>query len=135
MASTSSSDARSRLRTAGRSALEGAAAVAAAAVLLRGVLEERSFGPALGGLSAAWAASSISVTLLIFARPRSFETFLKAFGGGVLLRAAVLAGLMVWSRGRGWAAQAPILGAYALGVLFLLLLEYRHLMGRKRWTS
>lgn len=128
MGSTCSSGARGRLALAARSALEGAAlAVLAGAALARG-LDERAARLAWAGLGAAWAASTASVALIVFARGRPFRAFLRAVGAGIALRAAALAALMaaVWKR--EWAAQAPLLGAYALGVLFLLLLEYRQLI-------
>lgn len=79
------------------------------------------------GLAAAWAASSLGVTMLIFAESGNFQTFLRAYGAGVAIRAAVLIVLMAAVYGKAWAVQAPLLGAYALGVLTLLLIEIRHL--------
>ena len=128
MASTSSSSGRSRLRTALRSALEGAALTIAAAVPLGWMLDRALVGPALAGLGLAWAASSVSVALLVYARAAPFERFLRAFGAGVALRAAVLAGIMIAFWGEDRAVQSAALASFALGVLVLLLLEYRQLM-------
>ena len=119
---------RKGLRQAAISALEGAALAAAAAAALRAVLEPGAWGRAVVGLSAAWGASSLSVLALILSRGGPPRAFLRAFGAGILLRGLVLAALMAAGLGEGWDRQAPLLGAYALGVLGLLLVEYRHLM-------
>lgn len=79
------------------------------------------------GLGAAWAVSAACVAALLAAQGRSMKTFLWVYGGGLAARAFVLAGLMaaVWGLPSG--AQAARLLAYVFGVLFLLLLEIRHL--------
>lgn len=82
---------------------------------------------ALAGLAAAWAASTASIAILVWLREGSFRTFLRGFGAGVALRASVLVALTLATWGEGWDAQAPLLGAYALGTLVLFTLEVRHL--------
>ncbi len=84
-------------------------------------------GPALVGLGLAWASSSVSVAFLVCARPGAFKGFLRAFGAGVAVRAAVFAGIMAGVWGKESRVQAAALVSYALGVLALLLLEYRQL--------
>lgn len=84
-------------------------------------------GPALAGLGLAWASSSASVALLVCARPEPFKGFLRAFGAGVAIRAAVFAGIMAGVWGKESRVQAAALVSYAFGVLALLLLEYRQL--------
>ncbi len=127
MASTYSSGGRSRLRTVLRSSFEGAALAFLAAFVLSWRLDRVLLGPALAGLGLAWASSSASVALLVCARPEPFEGFLRAFGAGVAIRAAVFAGIMAGVWGKESRVQAAALVSYALGVLALLLLEYRQL--------
>ncbi|MFH1723814.1 MAG: hypothetical protein ABII00_04235 [Elusimicrobiota bacterium] len=91
------------------------------------LLEKALFGPALTGLVSAWAACSASVTGMVFARPVSTRAFWWAFGGGMALRAAVFAALVAVAWRDGGRVQAAMWGAYALGVLFLLQIEYRQL--------
>lgn len=56
------------------------------------------------------------------------KTFWWAFGGGMFLRAAVLAGLAVWGYGRQGTALETLLISYVFALLALLLtLEFRHL--------
>ncbi len=80
------------------------------------------------GFAAAWAASSVSVVWLLWARGRSMKTFWWAFGGGMALRAAVLGLLAAWGYGREtWSLEALLL-SYVFALLALLLtLELRHL--------
>ena len=102
--------------------------MACAATALAGLTVKRPLlGPVAQGIAAAWAASTASVAALIFARGRSMKAFWWAFGGGMALRAAVLTALMIHVWDAHWERQGAVLGAYALGVLFLLLLEYRNL--------
>ncbi|MFH2202838.1 MAG: hypothetical protein ABIJ96_06975 [Elusimicrobiota bacterium] len=102
----------------------------AAAVLLRWKLAEHLVRPAWVGVFAAWAVSTASVAALLAFRGRSFESFLWAFGGGVLLRMAVLAGMMAVVWGERYEVQAALLGSYAAGILVLLTTEYRQLSGK-----
>lgn len=95
--------------------------------LVRWALPESSASPAAAGIAAAWAASTVSVTLLLVFRGKPFEVFIRAFGAGVALRAAVLAVLMAVVWGRSYEYQASMLGAYAAGILVFLIVEYRQL--------
>ena len=127
MGSISSLDAQSCRKAALKSAIEGAALSAIIAGFLAFFLDGKSAKLAMLGLAAAWAVSSAGVTMLIFADPGTFSTFLRAYGAGVAMRAGVLIVLMAAVYGKAWAVQAPLLGAYVLGVLTLLLIEIRHL--------
>lgn len=87
--------------------------------------EKRSLA---AGFIAAWAASSVSVAWLLWARGRSMKTFWWAFGGGMVLRAAVLALLAAWGYGRESVSFEGLLLSYVFALLALLLtLEMRHL--------
>lgn len=79
------------------------------------------------GLGAAWVGSSLSAAWLFWAKDVSKAAFWWAFGGGMALRAAVLAVLAaaVWSGPSSDAAA--VLVSYALGVALMLLIEYRQL--------
>jgi len=90
-------------------------------------LPESSASPAAAGIAAAWAASTASVAALLAFRGKPFKVFIRAFGAGVVLRAAVLAALMAVVWGRSYEYQASMLGAYAAGILVLLIVEYRQL--------
>lgn len=79
------------------------------------------------GLSAAWAASTASMAALVWFRRAPFKSFLHAFGAGVALRGLVFAALAAAVWGLDGERQAAVLSAYALGVLGLLIVEYRHL--------
>lgn len=80
------------------------------------------------GVGAAWAASSVSVAWLLWARGRSMKTFWWAFGGGMALRAATLGGLAAWAWGRESVTVESVLLSYVFALLALLLtLETRHL--------
>lgn len=81
----------------------------------------------IGG-AAAWAASSASVAWLLWARGRSMKAFWWAFGGGMILRAGVLAALAVWGHGREAVSFEGLLLSYVFALLALLMtLEMRHL--------
>ena len=82
---------------------------------------------AMLGVAAAWAASSVGVAMMLKAESQTFQVFLRAWGAGVLLRAAVLVVLMAAVYGKSRSMQASLLGSYALGVMTLLLIEFRHL--------
>ena len=117
------------LRTGVRVAAEGAvlAAVCAAAAGLIWREPAVSAG-ARTGAAAAWAASTASLSLLAWARGRRAEAFWWAFGGGVALRAVVLAGLCVWGMRRADSSLEGLLLSYGFTLLALLLtLEFRHL--------
>lgn len=118
----------SRLRTIVASAVEGAVLAAAAGAAACLWLGPQARWRAAVGLGAAWAASTASVAAIALMRDAPGGGFMRAFGAGVALRGFVLVALMgaVW--GQGWDGQAPLLSAYALGILGLLTLEYRHLM-------
>ncbi len=105
--------------------------VLAGAVLIRWRLAGELFKPALIGVVAAWMVSTASVAVLLAFRGKSFEAFMWAFGGGVLLRMAVLALLMAAAQGARYGVQAAMLGAYAGGILVLLCTEYRQLSGKE----
>ncbi len=80
------------------------------------------------GAAAAWAASSASVAWLLWARGRSMKAFWWAFGGGMVLRAGVLAALAVWGYRRAAVSFEGLLLSYVFVLLALLLtLEMRHL--------
>lgn len=98
-----------------------------AAFALAWKLDRALLGPALAGLGLAWVSSSASVALLVGARQGPFKGFLLAFGAGVAVRAAVLAGIMAAVWGKESRVQSAVLASYVLGVLALLLLEYRQL--------
>jgi hypothetical protein len=126
---TGSSEPSSALRTALKAAAEGAivglAGAAAAAAIFRG--PELREGIALGA-GTAWLASAASVGWLLWGRSRSMKAFWYAFGGGMALRAAALAGLMAWSWRRADVSVEALLMAYVFGVLAMLLtMETRYL--------
>ncbi|MBI2385506.1 MAG: hypothetical protein HYV14_05765 [Elusimicrobia bacterium] len=80
------------------------------------------------GTAAAWAASSVSVAWLLWARGRAMKTFWWAFGGGMVLRAGVLGALAVWGYGRESLSFEALLLSYVFALLALLMtLEMRHL--------
>ena len=110
------------LRTALRAAAEGAAVgalgAAAAAAVFRGPETLKGIGL---GVGTAWLASSASSAWLLWSRGRSVESFWRAFGGGMLLRAAALAALMAWSWRREGVSVEALLLSYVFGVLAMLL--------------
>lgn len=80
------------------------------------------------GVLAAWAASSVSVAWLLWARGRSMKAFWWAFGGGMVLRAGMLGALAVWGYRRTSVSFEGLLLSYVFALLALLLtLEMRHL--------
>ena len=80
------------------------------------------------GAAAAWAASSVSVAWLLWARGRGVKAFWEAFGGGMILRVGVLAALAVWGYRRTAVSLEALLLSYVFALLALLLtLEMRHL--------
>lgn len=75
----------------------------------------------------AWAATSVSIAWLMWARGRPMRTFWWAFGGGMALRAFALAGLAFWGYGRESVQFEALLLSYVFALLALLLtLEMRH---------
>lgn len=118
---------RPSAKAAARSAAEGALAavfVGVVAVFVLGV--EARFYTALG-LALAWAVSTASVAAVFAAGLGSRRAFWWAFGGGMALRLFVFAAVAAWSWGRPSAVQSSLLASYTLGLLALLLIEYRHL--------
>lgn len=111
-----------------RAAVEGAV-VALAGFLTAGrvwssPLEKRALAI---GVFAAWAASSVSIAWLMWARGRSMKTFWWAFGGGMALRAFALGGLAFWGHGQTNLSLETLLLSYVFALLALLLtLELRH---------
>lgn len=100
-------------------------ALAAAAALWRA--PEQRTGLYIGGVI-AWLASSLSTAALLLAKSSTnLKFFWWAFGGGMALRLAALAGLMGYGYSREWISQPALLLSYAFGVLFFLLLEYRYI--------
>ena len=80
------------------------------------------------GVGTAWLASSASVGWLLWGRSRSMKAFWWAFGGGMALRAAALAGLMAWSWRRADVSVEALLLSYVFGALAMLLtMETRYL--------
>jgi hypothetical protein len=127
--SIDSSERSAALRTAAKAAVEGAvlAAVIAAAVGLIWTQHAVVVGARIG-VSAAWAASSVSVAWLLWARARSTEAFWWSFGGGMALRAVVLAGLLVWGLRHHGSSMEALLLSYVFALLAILLtLEIKHL--------
>lgn len=89
-------------------------------------------GGIVAGLSVAWIASSMSASAILLSRAvepdaKRSRAFWLAFASGVALRLAALAVLMAVSTLSTRVSQPALLLAYVLGVLFLLLLEYRHI--------
>lgn len=81
---------------------------------------------AAAGIGAAWGAASLGAAVLaraVRSRKPSARKFWTAFGFGVFVRAAALAILMgcAWTRPR--LPQAELLGAYAMALVVLMLLE------------
>lgn len=79
------------------------------------------------GAAAAWLASTAGTAWMISAKAISPRAFWWAFGGGFFLRLAVLAALAVYAARRPSVSAPGLLVTYALGVLFMLLIEYRHI--------
>lgn len=79
------------------------------------------------GVFAAWAATSVSVVWLLWARGRSMKAFWWAFGGGMGLRFGLVFVLAVWGYGRKTVTLDSLLLSYVFALLALLLtLEMRH---------
>ena len=83
---------------------------------------------AVPNLASAQRPASTAVLLWFHGAP--FKTFLRAYGAGVALRGLIFVVLSAGVWGGAWAEQAPLLGSYALGVLGLLMVEYRQFKGK-----
>jgi hypothetical protein len=126
--STASSGRSAVLNESLRAAAEGAALAAAIAVGTGLVWPDRRVvADARIGAACAWAASAASVSWLLWARERSTKAFWWSFGGGMALRAAVLAALTVWGVRRGASMEALLLSYVFALILILLTLEMKHL--------
>jgi len=80
------------------------------------------------GIAAAWAASAASVAWLLWARERSTKAFWWSFGGGMALRALVLAALFGWGLTHAGSSMEGLLLSYVFTLLATLLtLEIRHM--------
>lgn len=121
--------------TGARAALEAATiAAAACAALWLAPLDRADAAGAAQGVLWAWAASSVGALALSWAlslkgkgRP-AMRAFWAAFGAGILVRFAVLGGMMVYVWRHPEAPAMALLGAYVLAVAVLLLVEARHLV-------
>lgn len=127
MASTNSSALRRIAKPAVRSVVEavvvGAIGYAICAVFFKDVEQRRAIAI---GLGSAFFVSTLSACAIMFAKTVSQSAFWWAFGGGLTLRLATLAGLMALTVVKESLPQAGVLLSYALGVLAFLLVEYRH---------
>lgn len=79
------------------------------------------------GLGVAWLVSSLSAAAIMLAKTVSNRAFWWAFGGGMALRLLTLVGLMAAVVLVPGLAAPALLLSYALGVLAVLLIEYRHI--------
>jgi hypothetical protein len=114
------------VRSVLEAAVVGGLTLAAACSVWRGRGERE--GLLIGGAS-AWAVSSISTAALLVAKAHlNPKAFWYAFGGGAGLRFLMLAALMTYGALHERAFSLPaLLFTYAVGVLFFLMLEYRHI--------
>ncbi len=78
------------------------------------------------GLGVAWLVSSLSASAIMIAKSVSTQAFWWAFGGGMALRLLTLVGLMAVVVMQPALPAPALLLSYALGVLAVLLIEYRH---------
>ena len=123
--SAPSSVLRAALRAAADGAVVGVLAAGVAAAAFRGAATRRGL---VIGAGAAWLASSASGGWLLWGRSRSSRAFWWSFGGGMALRCAALAGLMVWSWKRAGVSAEALLLSYVFGVLAMALtMETRRL--------
>jgi hypothetical protein len=126
--STGSSESSAFPKSAIRAAAEGAF-VAAIGALVAGRIwtAPPNRNGIVIGVAAAWAASTVSIAWLLWATGRSMEVFWRAFGGGMVLRAALLLTLVVWGYGRKTVTLETLLLSYVFALLALMLtLEMRH---------
>ena len=128
MDSTVSSGPSPFRKTALRAAAEGGAVALAGYFLASRVFASPSEKRALAiGVFAAWAASSVSVAWLLWARGREMRVFWRAFGGGMALRIFTLLALAVWGYGNESLSLNVLLLSYVFALLVLLLtLELRN---------
>lgn len=133
MVSISSLKLRQNAAAAAKAALEAAVAAfaitALAAAVWNGPGEARAI---IIGLASAWLVSSLSSSAILLSRAlepveKRTQGFWLAFGGGMALRLAAITGLMIYSHFNDGVSQPALLMAYALGVLALLIIEYRHI--------
>ena len=82
---------------------------------------------ALVGTGAAWLGSTLGAVWMLKAKQVSDRAFWWAFGGGFILRLVLLAILVVYAARHPEKPTGPLLVSYAVGVLFMLLIEYRHI--------
>lgn len=128
MGSFNSSALRSNARPAAVSALQALAVVAAAYGLCALVWREPGPRRAVAvGLGAAWLVSSLSASAIMVAKSVSTKAFWWAFGGGMALRMLTLVALMAAVVLKPALPAPALLLSYALGVLAVLLIEYRHI--------
>lgn len=80
----------------------------------------------LAGTGAAWLGSTIGTVWMLKAKEVSPRAFWWAFGGGFAIRLVLLAALVAYAATHPDKATGPLLVSYAVGVLFMLLIEYRH---------
>lgn len=123
MVFTSSSKRRGRWQAARSAAEAGAAAVLLAAA---GRLVAGAWEGVLVGTAAAWFGSTVGAVWLLKAGEISSRAFWWAFGGGFFLRLVLLAALVVAAALRPDSDPAPMLVSYAVGVILMLTIEYRH---------
>lgn len=117
------------LKTTAKAAAQGAVLAAAVAVAAGLIWREKALASGLRiGVACAWASSTASVGWLLWARERSTKAFWISFGGGMALRAAVLAGLVVWGLKHPGSSMEALLLSYVFALLAILLtLEIKHL--------
>jgi hypothetical protein len=106
-----------------RSAIEAAAFAALQAGLGWKLTSDEG---ALIGTCAAWLGSTIGTVWMLKAREVSQRAFWWAFGGGFAIRLFLLAALVIFAARNPQRPSGPLLVSYAVGVLFMLLIEYRH---------
>lgn len=127
MGSFNSSALRKIAKPAAVSAVEAFVAVAVAAAVCSMIWRSPDERKAVAlGLAAAWLVSSLGAAGIMYAKTRDLKAFWWAFGLGMGARFATLFGLMAYSVFNPELSQPALLLAYALGVLAVLLIEYRH---------
>lgn len=119
-----SSSRRQAKSAAFKSAIEGAAFAAAQAGLGWWLTSDRGV---FVGTGAAWLGSTIGTIWMLKAHEISPRAFWWAFGGGFAIRLALLVALVVYAALNAEEQPGPLLVSYAVGVLFMLLIEYRHI--------
>lgn len=120
------------LKTGARAAVEGAVVAALGTAVAVQVFAAPAvvFGVEAGA-AAAWAASAVSAVWLMWARGRGMRSFWWAFGGGMALRAGVLATLALWGFRRVAVSLDALLISYVFALLALLLsFDFRYLRVR-----